>query len=158
MPKRTDPALKERALRMYAEHRGGLSVEDGGDRRGRGQPADRPGVGSSVGQAGRDRFRGAFRGDVPVRPLRSARLKAENKRLREANDMLRQASIFFAGNSTPPQAVIMAFIDDMRARGHAVESICAVLTGSRLPDRRADLPLVEAARPARGAAGRCATR
>jgi putative transposase len=26
--------------------------------------------------------------------------------------------------------VIMAFIDDMRARGHAVESICAVLTGA----------------------------
>jgi transposase len=30
-----------------------------------------------------------------------ARLKAENKRLREANDILRRASIFFAGELDP---------------------------------------------------------
>lgn len=41
---------------------------------------------------------------------------------------MRKASIFFAGELDPPQPLIMSFIEDMRGEGHAVESICRVLT------------------------------
>jgi len=48
--------------------------------------------------------------------------------LREDNEILRQASVFSAGELDLPQPLIMAFIDDMRREGHAVESTCRVLT------------------------------
>lgn len=54
------------------------------------------------------------------------KLKAENRRLREDNEILRAASILRRG-ARPPQPLIVAFIDDQRAQGHAVESICRVL-------------------------------
>ncbi|MDK7236471.1 hypothetical protein QP448_13160, partial [Staphylococcus haemolyticus] len=34
---------------------------------------------------------------------------------------------FLRGGARPPQPMIMGFIDQMRAKGHAVESICRVL-------------------------------
>ena len=55
------------------------------------------------------------------------RLKAENKQLREANEILKAASIFFRGRTRLPQPLIMAFIEQMRASGFAVGSICQVL-------------------------------
>ncbi|MBM9463604.1 hypothetical protein JL108_09080 [Aeromicrobium sp. YIM 150415] len=54
-------------------------------------------------------------------------LKAKVRRLGEGNKILRRASIFFAGGTRPPQPMIVAFIDQMRAEVHAVESICRVL-------------------------------
>ena len=34
---------------------------------------------------------------------------------------------FLRGGTRPPQSLIVAFIDELRAEGHAVESICRVL-------------------------------
>ena len=44
-------------------------------------------------------------------------------------------AFFFGGDLDPPQPMIMAFIDDMRGAGHAVEPICRVLReqGARSP-------------------------
>jgi len=53
-------------------------------------------------------------------------LKAENKRLREANEILRPPRFSSWENSTPAPAD-HGFIEQMRARGVAVESVCHVL-------------------------------
>ncbi|MFD9053574.1 hypothetical protein [Streptomyces zaomyceticus] len=55
------------------------------------------------------------------------RLRAENKRLREVNEVLKLATIFFAGDLDPPKPLIVAFVDQMKAVGHAVESILIAL-------------------------------
>lgn len=47
--------------------------------------------------------------------------------LEEDNEILRRGLIFLRGGTRPPQPVIVAFIDELRAEGHAVESICRVL-------------------------------
>jgi hypothetical protein len=57
--------------------------------------------------------------------------------LKESNEILKQASIFFAREldprrflregARPSPPLICRFIDEMRAEGYAVESICAVL-------------------------------
>ncbi|MBM7231345.1 hypothetical protein JTP68_12650 [Dietzia cinnamea] len=53
------------------------------------------------------------------------RLKAENRRLTEDLEIMRRASIFFAGELDPPQPVICEFIEQMRAEGGTgPESIC----------------------------------
>ena len=44
------------------------------------------------------------------------RLKAENRRLREDVEILRAATIFFAGESRPPKPLIMGFIEVQRWR------------------------------------------
>lgn len=56
-------------------------------------------------------------GVTSVKSAEVQRLKAQNKHLREDSDILR-------GEARPPQPLILAFIDEMRAEGHAVESIC----------------------------------
>lgn len=60
------------------------------------------------------------------------RLKAENKRLKETNEILRKASIFSRGNSTPDPAD-QRFHRSAAPDGHAVESICAILTAEGTP-------------------------
>ena len=55
-------------------------------------------------------------------------LRAEVRDLKEANEILKAASIFLSsGNSTAGRPLICRFIDQLRAEGHAAESICAVL-------------------------------
>lgn len=67
------------------------------------------------------------------------RLRAVNKRLREHVEMLRKASIFFAGNSTP-QPLIMGFIDELRSQGtRSSRYMCRPPPGG-LPGRRAHRP------------------
>ncbi|WP_420833474.1 IS3 family transposase [Sphingomonas pollutisoli] len=60
----------------------------------------------------------------------AAQLKAlerENRELRQANEILRKASAYFApGGARPPVQAMIAFIDDQRAV-HGVEPICRVL-------------------------------
>jgi hypothetical protein len=53
-------------------------------------------------------------------------LKATVRRLEEDNAILKAAAVFFA-STRPPQPLMMGFIDQMRAEGFAVESICRVL-------------------------------
>ncbi|MHA7292238.1 IS3 family transposase [Arthrobacter sp. MDT3-24] len=55
------------------------------------------------------------------------RLRAEVRDLKESNEILKQASNFLREGTRPSPPLICRFIDEMRAEGHAVESICAVL-------------------------------
>ncbi|HEX2940445.1 MAG TPA: IS3 family transposase [Rhodopila sp.] len=60
----------------------------------------------------------------------AAKLKAlerENRELRQANEILRKASAYFApGRARPPVQAMIAFVDDHRA-AYGVEPICKVL-------------------------------
>ena len=87
-----------------------------------------------------------------VRTEIAERLKAlerENRELRQANEILRKASVFCPGGARPPVQAMIAFIDDHR-QAYGVEPICRVLPiapstyhahaarradPSRLPDR-----------------------
>ncbi|WP_354183240.1 IS3 family transposase [Arthrobacter sp. UYP6] len=55
------------------------------------------------------------------------RLRAEVRDLKESNEILKQASNFLREGTRPSPPLICRFIDEMRAEGYAVESICAVL-------------------------------
>ena len=100
MPKRFDPAVKERALRMYADQRSSYPSST----------ATSEAVAVHLG-IGRDTMRRWVRqaeidaGETPGLTTQEAeeikRLRAENARLREANEILRKASIFFAGELDP---------------------------------------------------------
>ena len=73
------------------------------------------------------------------------RLKAENRRLTEDLEIMRRASIFFAGELDPPQPVICEFIEQMRAEGHGARVDLPWPAHSRSADRRShpsdvDLP------------------
>ncbi len=96
MPKKCDPEVKARAVRMVREHMG-----DSGS-----VTAASVAVGAQLGIARESLRRCVAQADIDdgARPgVTSAeseeirRLKAENKRLAEANAILRAASIFFAG-------------------------------------------------------------
>ena len=54
-------------------------------------------------------------------------MKAKVRRLEEDNEILRRAPRFSSPGSSPPQPLIVAFIDEMRTEGHAVEPVCRVL-------------------------------
>lgn len=96
MPKRIDIAVRERALRLFAEHR-------------RDYPSDTAlaeAVAKRVGVGRETARRWLVQADVNAgtRPgvtvddqAEIKKLKAENRRLREDNEILREASIFFAG-------------------------------------------------------------
>ena len=100
MPKKIDAAVKERALRMFADHR-------------RDYPSDTAlaeAVAKKVG-VGRETARrwlvqadinaGARPGATSDEQAEIKRLKAEVRRLREDNEILKAASIFFAGELDP---------------------------------------------------------
>ena len=54
-------------------------------------------------------------------------LQRENRKLRQANDILRNASAYFcAGGARPPAEIMVAFIDEHRPE-HGVEPICKML-------------------------------
>jgi transposase len=96
MPKKIDPAVKERALRMFAEHRQDYPSDT----------ALAEAVAKKVGVGRETARRWLVQADINAgnRPgvtseeqAEIKKLKAENRRLREDNEILRQASIFFAG-------------------------------------------------------------
>lgn len=100
MPKMVDPALKDRALRMVAEHRADYSSTTAVAK----AVADQLGIGKEtvrrwVVQADIDA--GDRPGTTSEESAEIRRLKAENRRLREDNEILRKASIFFAGELDP---------------------------------------------------------
>lgn len=100
MPKKVDPALKDRALRMVAEHQADYSSVTAVSK----VVAEQLGLGKEtvrrwVVQAEIDA--GARPGTSSEESAEIKRLKAENRRLREDNEILRKASIFFAGELDP---------------------------------------------------------
>jgi transposase len=96
MPKRIDPAVKGRALRMFADHRREYPsdtalAEAVGKRLGVGrETARRWLVQADINAGTRSGVTSDEQGEIK-------KLKAENRRLREDNEILRQASILFAG-------------------------------------------------------------
>lgn len=100
MPKKVDPALKDRALRMVAEHRSDYPSVTAVAK----AVADQLGVGKEtvrrwVVQADIDA--GDRPGTSSEESAEIRKLKTENRKLREDNEILRRASIFFAGELDP---------------------------------------------------------
>ena len=99
MPSKIDPAVKARALRMVADHRSDYPSET----------ALAEAVASKVGVGRETVRRWIIQADIDAgtRPGAStdeqAEIKklAENKRLREDNEILRSATVFFAGELDP---------------------------------------------------------
>ncbi|WP_426623752.1 IS3 family transposase [Leifsonia sp. McL0607] len=126
MPKKIDPEVRERAVRLVLEHR----AEYPSTAKAIAAVARQECVGSEslrrwvlqaeIDAGGRD-------GQTSEEHAEIRRLKAENKRLREDVAILKAAANFLRGGTRPPQPLMMVFIDQMRAEGHAVESIIRVL-------------------------------
>ena len=100
MPKKIDPAVKERALRMFVEHRQdypsdtALAVA----------VAKKLGVGRETARrwlVQADVNTGARPGVTSDQEGEIRKLKAENRRLKEDNEILRAATVFFAGELDP---------------------------------------------------------
>lgn len=100
MPKKIDAALKERALRMFADHRQDYPSDT----------ALASAVAKKVGVGRETARRWLIQADVNTgtRPgvtsdaqTEIKRLKAEVKKLREDNEILRSATVFFAGELDP---------------------------------------------------------
>ena len=101
MPKKIDPRGQGAVRAAGAEHRQeypSLTAAAAAVARqlGRGQ-----GVGAPLGGAGPGRWRATGRGATSEELAEIKELKAENRRLREDNEILRAASIFFAGELDP---------------------------------------------------------
>jgi transposase len=100
MPKKIDAALKERALRMFADHRQDYPSDT----------ALAAAVARKVGVGRETARRWLIQPDVNTgtRPgvtndaqAEIKRLKAEVKKLREDNEILKSATVFFAGELDP---------------------------------------------------------
>ena len=100
MPKKIDAAVKERALRMFADHRQDYPSDT----------ALAEAVAKKLGVGRETARRWLIQADVNAgtRPgITSSeseeikKLKAENRRLREDNEILRAATVFFAGELDP---------------------------------------------------------
>ncbi|GAA1553523.1 hypothetical protein GCM10009731_04670 [Streptomyces globosus] len=100
VPKKIDPALRSQAVRLVAQHRSEYSTER----------AVHVQVAESLGQS-RESVRrwvaqheidtGVAAGVTSDEREELRRLRAENKRLREVNEVLKSATIFFAGELDP---------------------------------------------------------
>lgn len=96
MPKKIDPAVKERALRMVAEHRVEYaSLTACCDQIGRRLGLGKETIRRWAVQADIDA--GARPGVSTEESAEIKRLRAENRRLTEDLQIMRRASIFFAG-------------------------------------------------------------
>lgn len=143
MPKKFDRQVRQRCVRQVAEHlseRSSLTApaaEVVAQRAELGKETMRRWVTEAQVEGG-ERQGATSEGLAEIMDL-----KTKVRRVEEDNEMLRRASIFFAGQARLPQPLIVASIDEMRSEGHTVESILVVAAGScasRLPDRCTDLP------------------
>jgi transposase len=100
MPGKIDPAVKERALRMIADHRQDYPFDTAlAEAVARKLNIGRETVRRWLVQA--DINAGSRPGTTSDEQAELKRLKAENKRLREDNEILRAATVFFAGELDP---------------------------------------------------------
>ena len=100
MPKKYDASVQGSGGADGAGPSGRLRIGDRGQRRGRG-PA-RCGTRDAAAVVSQAEVDAGSRPGVTSESAEEIkRLKAENKRLREANEILRKASIFFAGELDP---------------------------------------------------------
>ena len=100
MPKRIDPAVKERALRMFADHRQDYPSDTALAE----AVAKKVGVGRETARrwlVQADVNAGARAGTTSEELAELKKLKAENRRLKEDLEILRAATVFFAGELDP---------------------------------------------------------
>jgi transposase len=100
MPKKIDPAVKERALRMFAEHRQDYPSDTALAE----AVAKKIGVGRETARrwlVQADVNAGARPGSTSSEQAEIKQLKAEVRRLREDNEILKAATVFFAGELDP---------------------------------------------------------
>ena len=100
MPKKIDAAVKERALRMFADHRQDYPSDTALAE----AVATRLGIGRETARrwlVQTDVNAGVRAGSSTDEQAELKKLKAENKRLREDNEILRAATVFFAGELDP---------------------------------------------------------
>src|ERR1700712_1377439 len=124
--RRYSPEDKARAVRLVRQLRKELGTSHGTVQR----VADQIGCGVEslrtwVKQADIDE--GVEPGVTTAETRQIRELEQASRELRRANDLLKRASAFFTGALDPRNPLIVAFVDEMRADGHAVESICRVL-------------------------------
>ena len=100
MPKKIDSAVKERALRMFAEHRQDYPSDTALAE----AVANKVGVGRETARrwlVQSDINSGARAGTSSDDQVEIKRLKAEVRKLREDNEILKAATVFFAGELDP---------------------------------------------------------
>ena len=100
MPSRIDPAVKARALRMFAEHRQDYPSDTALAE----AVAQKVGVGRETARrwlVQADIDAGSRPGTTSDESAEIKRLRAEVKKLREDNEILRAATVFFAGELDP---------------------------------------------------------
>ena len=100
MPKKIDPAVKERALRMFAEHRQDYPSDTALAE----AVAKKIGVGRETARrwlVQADVNAGARPGSTSSEQAEIKQLKAEVRRLRDYNEILKAATVFFAGELDP---------------------------------------------------------
>ncbi|MGV6990097.1 IS3 family transposase [Gordonia amicalis] len=124
-PRKYSEELKDRATRMACEARRDPDSSRGAIKR----IADQLGVHPEalrnwVRQAEIDG--GVRPGTTSEDADRIAALERENRELRRANTILKQASAFFGGGDRPPTALIVEFVAAHRDE-HGVDPICAAL-------------------------------
>ena len=127
MPKKIDPEVKARAVRLVREHRQEYPSLTAASARWPARSVSGTRVRAPVGAPGRCRRWRPRRGVsseelAEIKALEGGEPTAAGGRrdLAGGDDFLRRGT-------RPPQPLIMGFIDTMRAKGHAVESICRVL-------------------------------
>lgn len=100
MPKRIDSAVRERALRMFVEHRSDYPSDTALAE----AIAKRLGVGRETARrwlVQADVNAGTRPGVSSDEAAEIRKLKVENRRLKEDNEILRAATVFFAGELDP---------------------------------------------------------
>jgi transposase len=100
MPKKIESAVKERALRMFAEHRQDYPSDTALAE----AVANKVGVGRETARrwlVQSDINSGARAGTTSDDQVEIKRLKAEVRKLREDNEILKAATVFFAGELDP---------------------------------------------------------
>ncbi|MGH3480079.1 MAG: IS3 family transposase [Nocardioidaceae bacterium] len=127
MPKKIDPAVKERAVKLVLEHQAEYpSLYAAVSAVAKQQRLGVESLRRWVNQALVDK--GDRRGATTEELAEIKELKAKVRRLEEDLEIATKASNFLRGGTRPPRPLIVEFIDSMRSEGHAVESTCRVLT------------------------------
>ena len=125
MPSKINPAVKERAMRMVADHRGDYPSDTALAEAVASRSCRRKTVRRWIIQADIDA--GTRAGASTDERPRSNALKAENKRLREDNGSCVRPRFSSPGSSTPATAD-RGVHRRHGSRGHAVEPVCRVLS------------------------------
>jgi transposase-like protein len=115
MPKKINPQVRERAVRLVTEHRAEYpSTTAAAEAVARQLGVGKESVRRWVVQAEVDG--GARPGTSGEESAEIKKLKAENRRLREDNEILKAATTFLRGGTRLPQPLIMGFIDTLRSQ------------------------------------------